>query len=383
MAVLESPENGLPVSGVAVVRGWAFDTREGGQVSSVDLLIDGVPMGTAPCCSERGDVQAAFSQFPATNTLNSGWGMTFNWGVLSAGNHTIQAEIRSNDGQVLSTETRSVTVVQPGESEFLDFFSVSEADASIEADTLVLTGVVVRDKATQQQKRLDARFRWVPSAQAFGLVEAITTAELSAVHPWSPRFASPLWERIGEWFAPSVVQAAAGIRAELEGPEEARAVSGVSVIRGWAFAEDSGDSVQEIQLVIDGQPSGIVPCCSVREDVSATFPDQPQARNSGWGTTLNYGLLSSGVHQIEIQIRGRSGTSLTLSRPVTVVRIGGFEFLDEIAVSDATARIEGDTMVVVEGVRVRDKASGQTTVVDMFLQWSVSDQALVVVAVTG
>jgi hypothetical protein len=52
-------------------------------------------------------------------------------------------------------------------------------------------------------------------------------------------------------------------------------------------------------------------------------------------------------------------------------------------VSDATARIEGDTMIVVEGAQIRDRASDQTKVVDIFLQWSVSDQALVAVAAAG
>src|SRR5712692_794024 len=36
MATLESPENGQSVSGLAVIRGWGFDTQGGGRISGVD-----------------------------------------------------------------------------------------------------------------------------------------------------------------------------------------------------------------------------------------------------------------------------------------------------------------------------------------------------------
>src|SRR5262249_1389280 len=70
MATLESPENGQPVSGIAIIRGWGFDTQGGGKISGVDLFIDGTRTSSVPCCSPRSDVQAAFPQFPALNTEN-------------------------------------------------------------------------------------------------------------------------------------------------------------------------------------------------------------------------------------------------------------------------------------------------------------------------
>src|SRR5713226_444231 len=141
MAFFESPETG-PVSGIAVIRGWAFDTQAGVQISRVELFIDDARIGNAPCCSVRGDVQAAFPQFPIANTGNSGWGTTFNWGLLSPGAHTVRVEIRSTAGELFSTETRTVTVVSPGDFEFLDRFDLSRATASIAGGELVLEGVV-------------------------------------------------------------------------------------------------------------------------------------------------------------------------------------------------------------------------------------------------
>src|SRR5262249_2848319 len=118
-ATVESPEDEAIVSGVALVRGWAFAARPGVQIGGVELFIDGLLADDIPCCSERADVQAAFPQFPAPNTLHSGWATTRNWGILTAGRHTVGVVIKNSAGQTLFTKTRTVTVVKPGDSEFL------------------------------------------------------------------------------------------------------------------------------------------------------------------------------------------------------------------------------------------------------------------------
>lgn len=130
MTMFESPE-AVPVSGIAVVRGWSFATQPDARISSVKLFIDGVFNDNIPCCSERNDVQAAFPQYPATNTLNSGWGITFNWGNLNAGTHPVRVEIQNTKGEVLSTETSTVTVVKPGNFPFLDQFTLTDALAIV------------------------------------------------------------------------------------------------------------------------------------------------------------------------------------------------------------------------------------------------------------
>jgi len=47
-------------------------------ISRVSSFIDGALIEEIPCCSERTDIADAFPQFPAENTLNSGWGTIFN-----------------------------------------------------------------------------------------------------------------------------------------------------------------------------------------------------------------------------------------------------------------------------------------------------------------
>lgn len=171
-AEFESPENGQVVAGVATIRGWAFATQADVAISHVELFIDGTSIDDIPCCARRADVQAAFPQFPAENTLESGWGMAFNWGVLSAGPHTVQVEITNTAGEHWVSDTRMVIVVRPGDFEFLDQFDFSSARTRVEGEELVMEGVVVQDKATQERKEITVRFRWLQSSQTLSIVES-------------------------------------------------------------------------------------------------------------------------------------------------------------------------------------------------------------------
>lgn len=79
-AAFESPGHAQPVAGITTVRGWAFETAQDSHISSVTLIIDETLRRDIPCCAERGDVPLTYPAFPAEQTLNSGWGTTFNGG---------------------------------------------------------------------------------------------------------------------------------------------------------------------------------------------------------------------------------------------------------------------------------------------------------------
>lgn len=387
-AAVEGPEPG-PVSGIGEIRGWTFSARKNVTIDKVTILVDGAPIADAPCCSERNDVSAAFPEFNLDQTRNSGWGIAFNWGILSSGSHIVQAQIRNTSGELLTTEPIPVTVVRPGDFEYLDQFSLAEATAQVQGDELVVENAVVRDKASQQQNKIAARLQWSFSSQSLQTVEALTTATVASSWPsWATRFAAFTARLLRFPVVPSA-QAALGIVQSFESPENRRVVSGIGVLRGWAFTDISDQSIREIRLLIDGQLGGVAPCCTQRGDVAVAYPEIPAALNSGWGLTLNYGNLTDGPHVLGVEIEDSAGTLVAQSRPVTVVKIGGFEFLDLFDLSSASARIvrrhpwgiaEEAEELIVEGVRVRDKASQFTKVVTIRLQWSQSSQGFEVVA---
>lgn len=379
----ESPENAQAVSGIGTIRGWAFDAIAGRSIDKVELFVNGSLIGELPCCSPRGDVQAAFPQFPADNTANSGWGTGVNWGELTPGSHLVQVKVTSTSGEVLSSDVRTVTVVRPGTSRFVDVFSLARASTQIDGPNLILRNVVIRDKATQQQSEITATFRWFTNAQGFILTQAVVTNDrvaslhslllartVSAVREW--------WQN--DSFGPQSAHAASNIITLLESPDSEQSVFGINVLRGWAFDNDPNFTVRTIRLTVDDAPIAIVPCCSGRQDVAAAFLSHPNALNSGWGITANYANLPAGVHTIGVQIESSAGVVFSTSRPVTVVKVEGVQYIDLVDFTNATARIEGED-VVISKVRIRDAATQQVVTVQFRLRWSVNSQSLGIVAV--
>jgi hypothetical protein len=359
-AELEGPADGQEVAGVGIIRGWAFSDTVGVQITQVTLLVDGTVVTPIPCCSARGDVAAAFPQFPAANTLNSGFGLTQNYSLNTPGPHTIGVEIRdSSSAQYILTHT--VTVVKPGGFEFLDLVDLSAASVSQQGQDIVLSGVRIRDKISQRALLTTARLRWFRNLQGLGLVEAITLGAAS----------SEGTNR--EAVRAAQTSAASALRAVLESPANGQSVSGIAVIRGWAFSAPKR-SIRRMQLLIDGAPFFTIPCCSARGDVAAAFPSEPNARNSGFGITFNYGLLPAGVHTIAVEIEDSAGDSRTLTKGVLVKRPGAFEFLDQLDLSSATVRLAGGALVV-EGARAQDRITQQVATRILRYRFDVSAQA--------
>ncbi|HKA55083.1 MAG TPA: hypothetical protein VKJ47_15620, partial [Candidatus Binatia bacterium] len=103
---------------------------------------------------------------------------------------------------------------------------------------------------------------------------------------------------------------------------------------------------------------------------------------------FNYGLLGAGPHTIGVTAEYWSYVKVLGTHAVTVVRPGGFEFLDQFDLSQAAAQVvrvhpwslpDGEE-IRLEGVKVRDKASQQEKVITVQLRWFVSSQALGIVS---
>lgn len=167
-----------------------------------------------------------------------------------------------------------------------------------------------------------------------------------------------LASRLPGWSWLGSAQAASAFVPYFEDPAPDQIVSGIRLIRGWAFSEDPGARISSIRLMTDMDSQGTIPCCSGRGDVAAAFPGQPNALNSSWSATFNYGNLPSGPHTIAVQIKDSIGAAVALAHPVTVVRLGGFAFVDRFDLSGATARIDGQE-IELRNVRIRDKATQQ------------------------
>jgi hypothetical protein len=143
----------------------------GVQITSVELFIDGTSLGDIACCTTRLDVQAAFPN--DANAGNSGFGLTWTWGNLSAGPHTIRVEVRAANGETFVSDTRTITVVKLGDFSFLSQFSadIDESFAQVEEDnTLCVENVEITDKSSGETKFVKAVFRWQEACQCLTLI---------------------------------------------------------------------------------------------------------------------------------------------------------------------------------------------------------------------
>jgi len=366
MADLEGPTNNQPVSGIGIIRGWAFSDSAGVRISQATLRIDGKDITAIPCCSVRADVQSAFPQFPAENTRNSGFGITFNYGNLTAGAHTIAVTIQDSSGARFE-RAHTVTVVKAGDFSYIDRLNLDGASAERQGQDVVIAGLRVRDKASQQEKRVNARLRWFQNTQALGLVEASSsTAAAQAATPENKLGTKA--EKVQPTSAAASLQYAA-----LESPNHGDTGSGIAVVRGWAVAP-AGRAIQRVQLFVDGEPSMTIPCCSYRSDVAAALPGESNAANSGFGVTFNYGNLSAGVHSMTVEIEDSSGALRKFVRGILVRNPGDFSFLEQLDLGAAQVRIAGGQLVI-EGALARDKATGQTAQRNLRFQWNNPAQA--------
>ncbi len=375
----ESPAAGATVSGIDLIRGWTFAEAADVEIAEVVVYIDGQRETPIPCCSERPDVQAAYPAYPAANTTASGWGLTYNWGELAAGTHTLRVVATSSQGDTWESGVHTIRVLKPGDVVFADRFSLATAEVWLEDERLVLDGVMIRDKASQEAQEIEARYGWQTAAQGLRLVETtpLAAAPVESVRAGVARLLAGLaaW---GRWLLnPGRVTAAAGLTAAYEAPADQAVVAGVGLIRGWAFA-DMGRELATVSLRIDEAASGPVPCCSRRPDVAAAYPDEGGALDSGWGLVFNYGNLAVGAHTIGVRITTEAGDVETTEHAVTVVQLGGYAFVDVFDVSGAEVWLEGEE-IVLSGVEVRDKATQATQLVEVRLRWSSVTQGLTIV----
>lgn len=360
---LEGPVDRQVVSGIGVIRGWAFAETTGTRINQTTLRIDDNQPLIMPCCSARKDVQNAYPQYPAENTLNSGYGFTFNYGNLSAGPHQLVVEIQDSSG-AQSQYIHHVTVVKPGDFAYIDQVDLTAASASREGQDLRLSGLQVRDKASQQVSRVDARLRWFANQQGLGIVEAAAIGAGSL---------NPVGSVLG---AAAQGSAAAEIPyAALESPANGETGAGIAIIRGWVIAP-AGRSIQRAQLLVDGEPTLDIPCCSQRSDVAAAYPNEPNAANSGFGTTFNYGNLAPGVHRLTIEIEDSAGAQRRFIRGMITRRPGNFTYLNQLNFGNAQVRIAGGELVVTGAIAV-DQATGQSARNDLRYRWNVAAQAFV------
>ena len=376
----ERPVDGAVVSGIGLIAGWSFAEAAEVEIDTVALYVDRRQFAVIPCCAIRPDVAAhpPHAAFPPANTGHSGWGMIQNWGNLPAGPHTIEVVVTSSDGGEWRSPRHRITVLTPGDIAFADWGSLAEAAVQLDGEELVLDGVVLRDKETQEEHELTLRYAWQTLAQGFQLVASRPLTTARAQPPGLPALLARLGQWAADWLSPAGVTASTGIRAVYEVPADQAAVAGIGLIGGWAFPLDPADKIATVTVEIGETRRESAPCCATRPDVAENYPAAPQAGRSGWGLVFNYGHLTEGEHDLTAQIVTEAGLAYEKTHTVRVARLGGFAYVDRLELGKAEVDLVGEE-IILSGVEVRDKESQAWQTIDVRLRWAAATQGLVIV----
>ena len=155
-----------------------------------------------------------------------------------------------------------------------------------------------------------------------------------------------------------------------ENPGSGDTASGVTAISGWAYSTEGADVT--VKLRVNGETGETIPCCGPREDVKYAHSDAPL--ETGYGLLFNYGRLPAGVHTIGVEVSAHGEETVVVDHAVTVVVPADSEFLSAVDLSGAAASIEGDK-IVVSGLEVTDKASGDTMTISVDLNYKTGLQS--------
>lgn len=235
---LESPVNGSSESGIGIIRGWIC------EATTVLIQIDNFPPLEAAYGTDRNDTLTVCG-----DTKNS-FGLTFNWSLLSVGQHTVRAIA---DGVEFGSASFNVTNLG------VKFLSGASGSFTLE-----------------------------------GFPEAADTTQVG-------------WSQANQNFvigtANNSTTSAGNARQQLESPQTGSGESGISLIRGWA-CEATGISIK-----IDNFDPLPAAYGTARADTATVCGDI----DNGFGLIFNWNLLGDGQHTVKALADGVEFASVTFN----------------------------------------------------------------------
>ena len=176
-AALEQPTAG-PVAGIGLIRGWAFESSDmesdmdmmDDDPLTLEVLVDGKPIGSPAVGSPRGDVAANFPD--EMDAEDSGFGLVMNYGVLDPGAHLLTLRGTSAMGGAHFAISREIMVLKFGGLEYAEAM-LSGATADMHGNAIALHGVQFSDPndAEAMGRTQTLELEWSTEAQGFIVTE--------------------------------------------------------------------------------------------------------------------------------------------------------------------------------------------------------------------
>lgn len=153
--------------------------------------------------------------------------------------------------------------------------------------------------------------------------------------------------------------------AHLENPTNGQRVSGNLPIYGWALDQKG---ITKIELFIDDQFIGNIPYGGIRLDVKKSYPNFPDAEDSGFAMIWNYSTLTAGDHSVTVRVHNQDSQTKDLDAFITVNRFHG-EFVEKMSPSNRLLRNNAV------------KADGVTKKYDIGIEWTNRSQGFEIIEI--
>ncbi len=315
-----------PFLGSASFVGWAIDNAS--PITSVNVSVDGVPVGIADYGELRSDICAAHRG--QVGCPNVGWSFTVDTTTLASGAHDLEIAATSASGQQ-STSNSSFTIANwmPVSSDPMRISidrpnSNSAAFSGLAAfggwaidDIAGITQVSIAIDGVQYGNAIYGGTR-VDVCNALpgragcpnvGWNFAVDTTRLpDGEHALAVTATSSGGARstVTAPFAVANLTPQNPIRLTIDRPNsQSSAFSGQAGFGGWAIDDDA--AISSVSVSIDGLPFGNASYGGSRSDVCLVYTGRAGCPNVGWNFALDTTLLPNGTHLFEITATGGGG----------------------------------------------------------------------------
>jgi hypothetical protein len=322
---IDNPAPGQAISGIFNVTGWALDstTGIGTAISSVQILVDGNPVGTATYGSGRPDVCGFYPNRPGCP--NVGFSYMLDTRGLTPGAHTVTAAAVDSDmtpdtgsftvnfavpaGPTVTIEapTAGATVSGPvmvsgWALDSINFVGTAVSNVQVSVDGVLngtaSYGVIRQDICNQYPGRPGCPFvGFTYMLNTSGLAGGSHTILVTATDTDTPPDTGSASVTIN---LPSVPV------FNLDAPASGATVSGLVPVTGWA-SPPAGSQMNAVKVFVDGAQKGIASYGWNRPDICSTYPGLNGCPTIGFVFYLDTATLTNGSHLIQVTASTEDG----------------------------------------------------------------------------
>jgi hypothetical protein len=341
--VIDLPAAGSTISGMVTVAGWAIDnvTAVGTAISSVQVKVDGVVVGTALYGVARPDVCAVYAGRPGCP--NVGYSYALNAASLTPGTHTITVSATDTDGTPdVGSATITVTAAAVPPSVHVD----SPTAGAVVSGTVTVAGWAI-DNATSVgmaissvQVNIDgvlvgtasygvsrpdvcAAYAGRVGCPNVGFSYALNTATLTpGTHTITVMATDSDGTPDTGSSSVTITVTAAPPSVHIDAPAGGAMVSGVVTVAGWAIDNVTavGTAISSVQVLVDGTTVGTATYSIARPDVCAVYPGRAGCPNVGFTYQFNTAALAAGTHTLTVTATDSDGNPDAGSASITIIR---------------------------------------------------------------